>query len=186
MYEYAFIDFTLKYKKYIHFISIYLMMNNNERVQLQKMLQENNTEDQTDNIRRVKHSDDIKRDVIKIQLLHATHATLKQTDRNAFNSMCISQAPFLYSKYTDIFHKVKNEEIDMKMLMDFLRVLKKIEDGVVDQHEGSYEIGKLLKNIYIDSALKKSSKADEEFEKTKEPVREGKVLSYSQFKKMNH
>jgi hypothetical protein len=81
---------------------------------------------------------------------------------------------------------VKNEEIDMKMLMDFLRVLKKIEDGVVDQHEGSYEIGKLLKNIYIDSALKKSSKADEEFEKTKEPVREGKVLSYSQFKKMNH
>ena len=49
-----------------------------------------------------------------------------------------------------------------------------------------YEIGKLLKNIYIDSALKKSSKADEEFEKTKEPVREGKVLSYSQFKKMNH
>jgi hypothetical protein len=39
--------------------------------------------------------------------------------------------------------------------------LKKIEDQEIDQHEGSYEVGMLLKKIYVDSALKKANKLNE-------------------------
>ena len=42
----------------------------------------------------------------------------------------------------------------------FLDVLKRIEDGELDQHEGSFMVGTLLKELYIDSAIKKSEKLD--------------------------
>ena len=37
----------------------------------------------------------------------------------------------------------------MKILFQFIDVLNKIEDGKMDQHEGSYEVGLLLKKIYV-------------------------------------
>jgi hypothetical protein len=42
-----------------------------------------------------------------------------------------------------------------------VNVLKLIEDGRIDQHEGSFEVGKLLKQIYVDSALRKSEHLDD-------------------------
>ena len=41
-----------------------------------------------------------------------------------------------------------------------LGVLNMIEDGKVDQHEGSVMVGKLLKELYVDSALKRSENLD--------------------------
>ena len=38
--------------------------------------------------------------------------------------------------------------------MKLINVLKNIEEGDVDQHEGSVVVGKILKEMYIDSALK--------------------------------
>jgi hypothetical protein len=42
-----------------------------------------------------------------------------------------------------------------------IMLLKMIEDEKIDQHTASFEVGKLLKSIYIDSALKKSQHLDE-------------------------
>jgi hypothetical protein len=42
------------------------------------------------------------------------------------------------------------------MFSRFLYVLKKIEDGECDAHQGAFTIGKMLKDIYIDSALRKA------------------------------
>ena len=42
----------------------------------------------------------------------------------------------------------------MQILDKFLEILKQIEDGDIDQHEGSYIVGSLLKELYIDSALR--------------------------------
>jgi hypothetical protein len=72
----------------------------------------------------------------------------------------------LFNNYTDIFNKVKKDEIDLAILGKLLGVLKMIEDGKVDQHEASVEVGQLLKQIYIDSALKKSEKLDKKHSKT--------------------
>ena len=146
-------------------------MNFNERIQLQKMLQENNNEDHTDNIRKLKHSDSIKRDVIQMQILHSQHSELQKNDVKSFNNLCIEKCPFLFNNYTDIFHKLKNKELDVQMFMEFVRILKKIEDGVLDQHEGAYEVGKILKQIYIDTVITE--------ERTDEPT-----LSWNTYKKM--
>jgi hypothetical protein len=75
-----------------------------------------------------------------------------------------------------------------------LHILKLIEDGKLDQHTGSFEVGKLLKTIYIDSALKKAdhiNSAREHADKSKEkdksarsaPVLPPKKISWTEFKK---
>mgnify|MGYP006925703700 FL=1 len=67
-----------------------------------------------------------------------------------------------------------------------LDVLKQIEDGNVDQHEGSVVIGKILKELYVDSALKRCNTLDQNIE-SEEPIYvESKPISWKQFKQMNH
>ena len=51
--------------------------------------------------------------------------------------------------------------------MAFLSVLEKIEDGSIDQHEGSYLVGTILKKMYIDSALKHEENIDKKEQKDK-------------------
>ena len=160
-------------------------MNLNERIQLQKMLQENDSQDYTSQIRKLKHSDSIKRDIIQIQLIHTEHAELRKTDTRAFNNICMEKCAFLYNNYTDIFHKLKNDEIDIQMLMEFVRILKKIEDGDYDQHDGSYEVGKMLKNIYIDSKLRKTEKQNQDDSAKKEEINDGSAISWAQFKQQS-
>jgi hypothetical protein len=64
--------------------------------------------------------------------------------------------------YTDIYNKIRKDEIDLTIFNKFLVILKKIEDEEVDQHEGSFLVGTLLKEMYIDSAIKKADKFDRE------------------------
>ena len=80
--------------------------------------------------------------------------------------------------------KVKKDEIDLQMLNKFLNILKQIEDGKIDQHEGSYMVGTILKEIYIDSALKKSEKSEKKNKKNKgdeKPIKPAKI-SWKQYK----
>jgi hypothetical protein len=71
------------------------------------------------------------------------------------------------------------------MLNKFLDVLRQIENGELDQHEGSFLVGTILKEMYVDSALKKAEKLDELNEKDKvEPKKAEVNISWKQFKKM--
>jgi hypothetical protein len=74
--------------------------------------------------------------------------------------------------------------IFLAILNKFLDVLRKIEDGELDQHEGSFLVGTLLKELYIDSALKKAEKLDELAEKAPEPKHAENNISWKQFKNM--
>jgi hypothetical protein len=56
-----------------------------------------------------------------------------------------------------------------------------IEDDKIDQHTASFEVGKLLKSIYIDSALKKSQHLDEAHKHDKD----GKKISHLPVKKLS-
>ena len=42
-----------------------------------------------------------------------------------------------------------------------IKTLKKIEDGELDQNEGSVEVGKILKQIYIDKVIVEERKEEE-------------------------
>lgn len=95
------------------------------------------------------------------------------------------ECTFLFTYYTDIYNKVRKDEIDLQILFQFLDVLKKIEDGDLDQHEGAYEVGMLLKKLYVDSALRKADKINSQYEEKEEPVKQAVNISWKQFKQIN-
>ena len=137
-------------------------MNSLDRIQLEKMIQANDAVDNTSQIRELKHSTLIHQDVGTLLNLKRDYARLTKTNPEQFDMMCVNRCSFLFNNYTDIFNKVKKDEIDLSILGRLLGVLKLIEEGKVGQHEASVEVGKLLKQIYIDSALKKSEKLDKQ------------------------
>jgi hypothetical protein len=63
---------------------------------------------------------------------------------------------FFIQNYTDIYNKVLKNEINLDILNKFLDTLELIENGEVDQHEASVKVGTYLKELYVDSALKKN------------------------------
>lgn len=153
-------------------------MNDNERLQLQKLIKMNNVEDQTQQIRNLKHSSRLREEIIRLNQLREEY----KEDLDMLSSISIEQCTFLFTNYTDIFNRVKKGEIDISMLMQFIDTLSKIEDGKMDQHEGSFEIGKLLKQIYIDSALKKSENIEKMYENKEESIVEPVDISWKQWK----
>jgi len=136
-------------------------MDNMDRLNLKKMIKTNNVEDCTNEIRSKKHSDLIHKDVSKMIQLKKDYGNGNVNDTK-FDDMLVSQCNFLFMNYTDIFNKIKKDEIKLETLFEFLKVLKSIEEGKLDQHEGAYEVGKILKAMYIDSAIMKSEKLDKE------------------------
>ena len=66
----------------------------------------------------------------------------------------------------------------------FLKVLSDIENGELDQHEGSFIVGKILKEIYIDSALKKAEKIDNIYNNQKEEIIQPILIHWKDWKKM--
>ena len=81
-------------------------MNQEERLNLKKLIKEMNCEDNTDNIRKLKHSTRIRDDITNIQNKKHEHKDLKKSNYDDFLEICRNAAPFLYMNYTDIFHKV--------------------------------------------------------------------------------
>jgi hypothetical protein len=155
-------------------------MDDKQRLQLSNMIKVNNVEDQTDLIRQLKHSQILRNDVNNMIMLKAKY---RGDDEKIYNE-CISECNFLFTYYTDIFNKIRKDEIDICILNKFLDVLRRIEDGELDQHEGSFTVGTLLKELYVDSALKKAEKLDEQFEKKDDPKRSEIKISWNQYKKL--
>ena len=158
------------------------VLTNDERLNLKKMINESECGDNTDNIRRLKHSVLMRDDVRKLDTLKNTHGDMKANNNDDFVLLCQNECKFLYSNYTDIFNKLVKDELDLTIMTKLLTVLKLIEDSKVDQHEGSVMVGKVLKELYVDSATKRLDNLDKEHDK--EPMSEGKTISWKQFKQM--
>ena len=156
-------------------------MDDKQRLQLQNMIKTNNVEDQTSLIRNLKHSQIIRREVNNMIMLKAKF----RGDNNKINEECINECNFLFTYYTDIYNKLRKDEIDIGILNKFLDVLKSIEEGELNQHEGSFLVGTLLKELYVDSALKKAEKLNSNEEKREEPKRAENNISWKQFKNLN-
>ena len=155
-------------------------MDDIQRLQLQDMIKTNNVEDQTDFIRSLKHGKLLANDINSMIMIKAKY----RNDPAKIDLECMTQCGFLYSCYTDIYNKVKKDEIDLTTMNKFLNVLERIEEGEIDQHTGSYFVGMLLKELYIDSALKKADKLNELHEKPM-TTKEAKAISWHQFKNTN-
>ena len=155
-------------------------MDDNARLQLQKMIKANNVEDQTDLIRELKHSHLLQNDINNLIMLKAKY-------RNNQDKICeeaMNECSFLFTYYTDIYNKIRKDEIDLKILNQFLNVLRRIEDGEIDQHEGAFIVGTLLKELYVDSALRKAAKLNNSNEEETVVQREVVNISWKEYKKM--
>ena len=155
-------------------------MDDKQRLQLSNMIKVNNVEDQTELIRNLKHSQILRNDVNNMIIIKAKY---RDDDEKIYNE-CINECNFLFTYYTDIFNKIRKDEIDIGILNKFLDVLRRIEDGELDQHEGSFTVGTLLKELYVDSALKKAEKLDEQFETKDQPKKAEIKISWNQYKKL--
>lgn len=156
-------------------------MDDKQRLQLQNMIKANNVEDQTSFIRNIKHSQVIRTDVNNMIMIKAKY----KGDDAKIHEECVNECNFLFTYYTDIYNKIRKDEIDIGILNKFLDVLKRIEDCELDQHEGSFLVGSILKELYVDSALKKADKLNVDEEAKPEPKKPEVKISYKQFKKMN-
>ena len=159
-------------------------MNDKERLQLSKMITANDVENVTDNIREKKHSVLIEKDIHEMVRIKKTYSQANNPEQ--VNLMLETRCRFLHEHYTDIFNRIKKDELNLDIMAKFLHVLKQIEQSNIDQHEGAFLIGKYLKEIYIDSALQRGEKLDEKFSKTNENNPTPKNISWSQFKHMKN
>tara|TARA_B100000795_G_C22683610_1_gene392716 strand:- start:71 stop:538 length:468 start_codon:yes stop_codon:yes gene_type:complete len=153
----------------------------NESIDLKNLVKEYKYESTTEKIRDLKHSKKIRDDITKIIELKKKYPRLNSKNlRNMVEKKCF----FLYKNYTNIFNKIYKDNIDLNLFNKFLLVLKKIEDGECDQHEASVQVGKVLKEIYIDSAIREGEKLDK---KNKKPIktRKAKNVSWGEFKKLD-
>lgn len=157
-------------------------MDNDDRLQLNKLLKEYQSEETTSKIRELKHSSKIRQDVTRIQHLKNKYSRIYKNNFSQFKRIAISNANFLYSHYTNLFNRILKGELDLNTLWQFLKVLEQIENGKIDQHDGSYIVGNLLKKMYIDSALEKEKKRKD---KTNVYKKIAHKLSWSDYKKMN-
>jgi hypothetical protein len=153
-----------------------------ERLNLRRMVDEADCGNNTDNIRKLKHSVRIRDDIRRLENLKTRNATLRTNDAERFEQLCQEECAFLYANYTDIFKKVFKDELDLEIMTKLLMVLKMVEDGKVDQHEGSVIMGKILKELYIDSAIKHADNLDKERVTEVEPQNEGVNISWKEFK----
>jgi hypothetical protein len=158
-----------------------------DKVDLKKLIANSDYEDNTNNIRKLKHSNLMRQDITKMLQLKSKHVRLIRNDFDRFTQLCSTQCKFLFTHYTDIFNRLLKDELDLTILGSVIDILSKIEDGSLDQMQGSVEVGELLKKLYIDSALKhgenvRNARPDSD---DKEHVfQDSKTISWKEYKIM--
>lgn len=163
-------------------------MDDKQRLDLSKMIKEYQTEETTSKIRELKHSKRIKEDVGVMLNLKGKYSRMEKNENTRFKELCRSQCSFLYNNYTNLFNRLFKNELDLRILSQFINILGNIEDGKIDQHEGSYMVGQILKKMYIDSALKQEEHMEDKENKNKsknKPKKKAKNISWREFKKLN-
>jgi hypothetical protein len=79
-----------------------------ERLNLKRLINETECEDNTSNIRKLKHSVLIRDDIRRLDTLKIENATIRSVDPEGFLVMARAQASFLYNNYTDLFNKIQS------------------------------------------------------------------------------
>jgi hypothetical protein len=158
-------------------------MDESQRLNLKKMLRNNDAPETTEHIRKLKHSKKIKEDINRMEILKKKYQRLSKSNASQYRQIITNQCSFLFNNYTNIFNRLLKNQLDLNILNKFISVLHHIEEGDIDQHEGSFEVGKLLKELYLDSVVRQDKMSDKGKKmKQKKPV---KNISWAEFKKID-
>ena len=161
-------------------------MDPKEKLDLKRLVQHHDDyQDNTEGIRRLKHSDLIQAEILKMEALKKEHKDLRENQYSLFEEKCRELCSFLYTAYTDIFNRLIKDELDLDLMIQAISTLKKIENGEIDQQEGSVLMGKLLHKVFVESALKRGEALEEEHKTEEIPKQSGKDISWKDYKKSN-
>ena len=159
-----------------------LSLSCQEKLELKKLVDNSDCENNTETIRRLKHSEKILADLITVEKIKKTNSA---NNLDTLLIACQEQVPFLCEHYPDILNRQMKNELNMIIMSKFIRILKMIEDDEIDQHEGSALVGKVLKELYIDSAVRQADNLDKEYEDANPtpPKIEGSKITWKEYKK---
>lgn len=166
-------------------------MDPNDRLDLKSLMRQGKDEyvDNTDGIRRLKHSDLIVVDMKKMQELKKIHSEMRESSPLDFANLCQSKCSFLFNTYTDIYNRLYKDELDLEIMLEALKTLKQIEDGKINQQEGSILMGKLFYKVFVSNAVKheESTNVQNQFtpesSEVDENLNEGKPISWKDYKR---
>lgn len=143
-------------------------ISQSQKLNLDEIIKNTDAQDNTAHIREVKHSKKIKNDISTFLSLKQNYPRMK---KEHFDAMCLKRCSFLFNNYTDIYNRLVKDELNLELFGKFINVLEKIENGTEDQHSASVIIGTILKEIYIDSALRKENKTTKSKERKEKKQR---------------
>tara|TARA_B100001245_G_C22811279_1_gene390697 strand:- start:466 stop:969 length:504 start_codon:yes stop_codon:yes gene_type:complete len=151
------------------------------RLNFNNMMKESGVEDNTNKIRKLKHSDKIREQVGIMMDIRKKYPRL---GKKGINAMIDSKCNWLFNNYTNIYNRLKKNELDLRILDRFLSTLKEIEDSEVDQHDASVKVGHILKELYIDSVMKEEKKREKRESKHKKKFKKPvNKLTWAQYKR---
>lgn len=154
----------LKYIKYT------MIMDDKHKYELERMIKENETKDQTDSIRERGHSGILRDSILQFYKIKYSY---KLNGPDELRRITKDQCEFLFSNYRELYEMLVTKDINLPMMMKLLELLENIETGKSTQHESSFVLGQMLKELYIDPKINTHSVAEE-------PMK----LSWSDYKKM--
>tara|TARA_B110000503_G_C7135877_1_gene408758 strand:- start:397 stop:990 length:594 start_codon:yes stop_codon:yes gene_type:complete len=166
----------------------------NDRLDLKQLMRssEGDYQDNTDGIRRLKHSDLILADIHVMEKLKVEFRDMRESRPNEFSELCRKKCSFMYNAYTDIYNRQYKDNLDTKVMEEALVTLKKIENGEINQQEGSVLMGKLFYKVFVNSAVKQEEAINEsERQAIKNELNDnpnadnGKDIKWSEFKVKN-
>jgi hypothetical protein len=159
------------------------MQSFTQGLNMKSLMESDDYVNNTDQIRSLKHSEEILADIGRICELKKAHPNMKIVEEEKFSNLCQGACPFLYNNYTDIFNKVLNDELDLKMMVNFIQILKQIEEGQIDQYDASVKVGTILKEMYVDSAMRRGDNLDKKSAGDAPVFVEPVKMSWADFKK---
>jgi hypothetical protein len=185
-------------KNTVHRTYIMEQLNPNERLDLKQLMRQNESDykDNTDGIRRLKHSDLILADIRTMELLKKENAVMRENNPDEFSQLCQRKCSFLQNSYMDIYNRLYKDTLDVALMTEALATLKKIENGDINQHEGSVQMGQLFYKVFVSSAvqvkedyerneLASASEALAESNKEDDSTNKGENIGWREFK-MQH
>ena len=99
-------------------------LSDDEKLNLKKLMNEMDYVDNTETIRKLKHSVKIRDTIRKLEDLKRQHAQLRIQSPEQFFNIAHTECKFLYDNYSDIFRRLMKDEIDITIMTKLLIVLK--------------------------------------------------------------
>ena len=100
------------------------ILNSQQKLDLANLIKANDTIDCTEEIREKKQSIHIRNDVKQMVMLKQKYARLAKSNPSEFDKMCVNQCQFLFNNYTDLYNKLKNDNLNLGILEKFLDILQ--------------------------------------------------------------